>query len=391
MRARKRLLINWVYYQPIGHAIEAFRYAQEWRNANPDLEIAVALNRRSAVDLAACIPAIDTVYPIDVEEFAGGAAAYPSLERVPREWDYLFTDPRHEAPMGSDALDRCAQAFRTHIQAGLSNTGWSVPEGFPGTQRAPLALCLPASARQAADQFIRPGAATRICLVFGSGTEASRTPPMPFWRTLIRQLLAEFADLEIILLGALDPGRSITQGVTHAAIEELLAEFPQVKDGFDRGLINQLAIVERCQLFISPHTGLGFATQCVGVPWLVLSGGWASESWLNGVPIISVYPDCPRYPCDFWSPNPARPMLAECRQHRAAGAQFACLTEAALTEKLPQIIAAARALVRGELPYEVCAQRHYEAMIPRLGLRPGDPFIEGWPDSLSAEYRFKRG
>src|SRR5581483_8515069 len=172
----------------------------------------------------------------------------------------------------------------------------SVPEGFPGTQRAPLVLRLPESARQAAGTFVRPGAATRICLVFGSGTEASRTPPMSFWRALIRRLLAEFADLEIILLGALEAGRSITQGVTRAALDALLAEFPQVKDGFDRGLVNQLAIAERCQLLISPHTGLGFATQCVGLPWLVLSGGWASETWLNGVPHVSIYPDCPRYP-----------------------------------------------------------------------------------------------
>ncbi len=34
---RQRLLISWVYYQPVGHAIEAYRAALAFRNANPDL------------------------------------------------------------------------------------------------------------------------------------------------------------------------------------------------------------------------------------------------------------------------------------------------------------------------------------------------------------------
>lgn len=58
MSNRKRLLINWVYYQPVGHAIEAFRYGQAFRNCNPDLEIAIALNARSAIALGQCLPAV---------------------------------------------------------------------------------------------------------------------------------------------------------------------------------------------------------------------------------------------------------------------------------------------------------------------------------------------
>jgi hypothetical protein len=56
----QRLLINWVYYHPIGHAIEAYRVAQAFRTSNPGLEIAVALNARTAVDLAPCVPAVNT-------------------------------------------------------------------------------------------------------------------------------------------------------------------------------------------------------------------------------------------------------------------------------------------------------------------------------------------
>lgn len=51
---RGRLLINWVYYQPVGHTVEALRFAQSWRNANPELFIGLAINRRAAPELAAC-------------------------------------------------------------------------------------------------------------------------------------------------------------------------------------------------------------------------------------------------------------------------------------------------------------------------------------------------
>jgi len=105
MHTRKRLLINWVYYQPVGHAIEAYRYGQAFRNGSPDLEIAIALNARSAVELGRCLPAIDTVYPVNLEEFEQPFEGSASLDAIPQHWDYVFIDPRHDAPMGLDALD----------------------------------------------------------------------------------------------------------------------------------------------------------------------------------------------------------------------------------------------------------------------------------------------
>lgn len=52
----RRLLINWVYYH-----YRAFRMAQAFRNCDPDLEIAVAINARSGPQLASCVGAIDAI------------------------------------------------------------------------------------------------------------------------------------------------------------------------------------------------------------------------------------------------------------------------------------------------------------------------------------------
>lgn len=387
---RRHLLINWVYYQPVGHTVEALRFAQSWRNANPELWIGLAINQRAAPELASCTDAVDQLYPIDLDEFASEGQPHPSLDAIPPDWDYLFTDPRHDAPMGWEALDRCERVMRAYLQAPLRNAGWSLPAGFPGTQMTPLALKLPAAARQFAAAWLGPNPRPRICLLFGSGTEASRTPPLAFWRDLIAALTAQIAELELILLGALDPARSVTRGVGRGDLDGLLADCPTLRDGYDLGLLNQLAIAARCGLLISPHTGMGFATMAVGLPWLALSGGWGAEHWVNGVPLVSIYPECPRYPCDPWSPAAARPMLAECQAAKAAGRPFICLTQEALTPKLPDIVAAARQLLVGALPAHVCAQRHYAAMIPRLGLEPGAPFLEGWPEVLEESFHFPR-
>src|SRR5512138_928199 len=111
MSPQKKLLINWVYTHAIGHTIEALRYAQNYRNANPDLFIAVALNARGGCELARCVPAIDEVYPIHVEPFEHTEDRGPQdpwrheLEKIPPDWDYVLSDPRHASPMGFQSLD----------------------------------------------------------------------------------------------------------------------------------------------------------------------------------------------------------------------------------------------------------------------------------------------
>jgi hypothetical protein len=389
MDAKKHLLINWVYYQPIGHAIEAFRYGQAFRNRNADLDIAIALNARSAVELGQCLPAIDTVYAVDLDEFAQPSGRRISLKRIPQAWDYVFTDPRHEHPMGWDALDQFEQEFRAYIRAGAVNDGWSLGE-LPHATLSPLALRLPERAAQFAEQFLGPAQKTRISMLMGSGTEACRTPPLSFWRKLIQQLVTEFADVEIVLLGALDRQRSITKGIAQDDIDRIVQEFPQVRNTFDLGLLNQLALAERCGLHISPHTGMSFAIQCVGVPWLALSGGEAAEYIVNGVPFVSIYPDCDYYPCGRWFAPQKNPMLPECRARQANDQPLLCMTEVRLEQKLPAILAAARALINNELPYQECVRRHYAEMIPRLGKKEGEPFMEGWPDVLGEDFIFRR-
>jgi hypothetical protein len=60
------LLINWLYYPAVGHAVEALRLAVAFRAANPSLHIAALLNARTATELIACVPEIDALYTLDL-------------------------------------------------------------------------------------------------------------------------------------------------------------------------------------------------------------------------------------------------------------------------------------------------------------------------------------
>lgn len=213
---------------------------------------------------------------------------------------------------------------------------------------------------------------------------------MAFWRALIRALLAEYPAAELVLLGALRAYHH-SQGVTREDLAALAAEFPSVLNAYDVGLLNQLALAERCDLHISPHTGFSFAAQCVGTPWLALSGGEMFEYWLNGVPFASLFPRCDHYPCATWTTF-RHPMLPECIERALAGGLTRCATAEDLEARLPEILAHARALIAKERPYLDCVREYYEALRTRLAPIPrplSRPLLGHWPDVVTEAYVFE--
>lgn len=52
----QKLLINWLYFHPVGHAVEGLAAAAEYCAVNPNLEIHLVLNSRTPVELAQNCP-----------------------------------------------------------------------------------------------------------------------------------------------------------------------------------------------------------------------------------------------------------------------------------------------------------------------------------------------
>jgi hypothetical protein len=133
-------------------------------------------------------------------------------------------------------------------------------------------------------------------------------------------------------------------------------------DCLDRPILEQLAFVDACDLFVSPHTGFGCAALAVGTPWLCLSGGPWHEWLFNGVPFYSVLPDTERFPCFTWMDRP--PSLVD-----DDGPRTPSMSRARIEEDLPELLDAARLLVKRRLPYEDALARYFPRLLGAYGDR----------------------
>ena len=85
----KRLLINWVYYPPAGHVVEAIQHAHGYHAANPDLAISLLLSAdaRKALGLAEGCPWLADVYTVSLAELIRRSIDGYVSARVPAEDD----------------------------------------------------------------------------------------------------------------------------------------------------------------------------------------------------------------------------------------------------------------------------------------------------------------
>jgi hypothetical protein len=362
----RSLLINWVYFRPVGHVIEALRLASSFAVADRDLEISLLLNAESPIELAECVPEVSHVYSAEVRR------GIP--RELPREWDYVFTDPRAGAPESPD-LDRFHDAFRRWVHAKAANQGWDA-ETIPARVIRPLRLHLPERERRRAAELLPDTSGPRLSVLPAAGSQM-RMPSIEFWSALFAEFFERHSDGEIVLLGSFDKSRSFARGITRQDVQALTRRFPRVRDAFDAGLLQQLALAERCRLHISPHSGMSFAVQAVGVPWLALAGQQWYEYLLNGVPLVSVLPDCPLYPC-------YREMYDDCSKRIRRGVRTPCIEDAALMGKLPEIVSSMEALLAGAIDYRDAARAH-EAALARL---LGPESIVDWPEVIADGYVF---
>jgi hypothetical protein len=152
--------------------------------------------------------------------------------------------------------------------------------------------------------------------------------------------------------------------MTRDDVDRLAAACPRAVECFDRPLVEQLALVEACDLFLSPHTGFGAAAVSVGTPWLTISGGRWFEGFFNGVPFYSVVPDTERYPAyPGWGEQ--LPLIDA--DVDGEGPRTPSMSHARVKEALPEIVEGARLLVEGRLSYEQALELYFSRLVDALG------------------------
>ncbi len=341
-----RLLVNFWYAHPVGHAIEALRYCLGYHLADPELRVSVALNAATPVELAGCCPFVDEAYSVGYTDFLGRAGdPDAALAEVPPDWDYVLDDDRSRQPaqLEFEGVRRYYQAAHRHFSPRIHHgtTGHEPPAYQPHGQ---LRLQLPARRE-------RPGPIAIAVMPAGS-SEPWRYPSAASWQRILGALREELPEAVFCFVGKLERDERTSTSWTREQFESL-------GDGIwavDEPLLDQLALVEACDLFLSPHTGFGCAAVSVGTPWLTLSGGPWHEWFFNGVPFHSVLPDTSRYPA-FTQMGDQPDTVDDDGEPRTPS-----MTRARIEEDLPELVEAARALVERRMSYE----QSLRAYFPRL-------------------------
>ena len=374
----ERVLVNFFYAQPVGHAVEALHYCLGHHAADPEREIAVALNADTAVGLAGYCPFVSASYAIEHPFVDPGVDSRARLAHVPREWDWVLDDFRRwqdvQLALFPGMRDYYA-ASDEHLVArhGRSVVGAARP-GYLRHQR--LRLALPAAAREAAAARMAEDGSWIAVMPAGS-SERALYPSVASWRLILDALRTALPGVRFALVGRLRRDRRSSTSLSAAEHAELLAHEARPVDCFDVDLAEQLAVVEACDVFLAPHTGFGLAALAVGTPWLALSGGRWFEYFFNRVPFRSIVPDTARYPC-FSQFDPVA-----VTDDDADGPRTPSMSRARIRDELEAIAAAAVELTAGTLAYEDALADYFAAL---LRAHHGDASAIWSIDGVHADY-----
>ena len=346
----RTLLLNWVYYRPVGHAAEALKVAKGYADANPGLRVSLLLNAETPVELAEACPWIERAYAIDTRDVAALEGATPSLRAVPCEWDYVATDER--VVTSPFPFWPYLAAFHGVADAYFKARIWKGPrfgrpyEGAPAYRpNATVRLELPEPARRFAARYAHDG--PRIAVLPAGSKDQRVSPPLSWWTRLLRAVRAEVPGARVYVTGvsASAGGRTATAIYPRTALDRLFRASPNAVDCYDIGLWNQLALLEQCDMLIAPHSGFAFLAPCVGTPWLAISGSMWIESFFNDVPFYSMLPSCPLYPC-------VGRMKDACTRRLERDRSVLCMDPRQLTPRIPEVLAAMRLLLDPAFTYD---------------------------------------
>ena len=176
-----RILLNWVYYHPVGHAVEAFKTAKGLWNANRNAKVHLLLNSRTPVELAEACNWIDRAYAIDLDQCVLDGESASCLQGIPTDWDFVVHDHRATcSPFQlSDPLRTFHNLAARRFQARLWKGGHHELShaGAPGYQpNSTIRMRVPESGREFV-RTLQPARVNITILLAGSSPEPAGFRP----------------------------------------------------------------------------------------------------------------------------------------------------------------------------------------------------------------------
>lgn len=376
--ARERLLINWVYCRPVGHVVEALKRTRGFYLANRDKDVYLLLNSASPTELAESCPWIKKIYPVDVNEVYRYGEKAECLRVIPKVWDYIVHDDRTLSfKKGWDEKELIrAQAILQRLlkarmgQCYINGEGRLSRNILPYRSNPKVTLPIPERARRFVKRYRHNG--PTICVMLGGSAGGIQSPTVEMWLRICTALSDAIPNLKFYFTGVSRGrgGRTSTTGFTMKDVGYLTKQLPDAEAAYDIGLWNQLALMEKCDIFMSPHTGFAFLAPLVGTPWLALSNCRWSEYIFNDLKFYSVLPECGYYPALGDSKKGCGWLLAHDRK-------ALCMTNRMLARKIPEIVHGAELLLDPKFTYRRALTLHLE----KIRKPPYDPkrftFLDG--------------
>jgi hypothetical protein len=356
---KKKLLLNWVYYRPVGHAIEALKMAKGYALANKDVDVYLLLNADTPVELAKACPWIKKTYAVSLKEVFEDGKEASCLKKIPKKWDYISTDNRaqHLAKGRDwDELVKTQEILNTILTAKIAkvyveNNGMHEESILPIVANPKIILPVPEKATAFAKKFNHRG--PTIAVMLGGSAGLKQSPSVEMWLKICQALYKSIPKLKIYFTGVSKSvdGKTSTAGFTIKDVNFLISKLPNAESIYDVGLWNQIAFIKRCDIFLSPHTGFGFIPPLVGTKWLEIGTCPWPAYFLNDLPFYSVLPNCGSYPSK-------RNKEAGCGKLLAEGKQSLCVSDELLKKKIPDIVKGASLLLDKEFTYEEALKLH---------------------------------
>ena len=301
---KKRLLLNFVYWMPVGHVIEAIKYAKGFADSNKNLEIYVALNSASTPELAKSCSWIKEVYSVNVEEIWKNGEKAKSFIAIPKKWDYIVSDNRSKKLANSGyeqklnnyykLAQKCFVASWKGYTKSYYNEG--LPKELGYVPNSKVILKIPQNAQNYVKKILREDK-FRITILLAGSANIGEYPSIESWIYMLNQIKKVYPEVTFYITGVSKSrnGRTSTNAYSNKDILKLFAEVDAV-NCYNIGLWNQIALIKKSDIFFSPHTGFAFLAMCVDTPWLTLSGGNWPEYIFNDVSFYSVLPKTKEYP-----------------------------------------------------------------------------------------------
>ena len=350
---KNKLLLNWLYYRPVGHVVEALKRTKGYYDANKGIELYLLLNADSPIELAEACHWVKKVYPVSLQEIWKQGEKAKSLKAVPQTWDYVIHDERiKHFRRGWDEknLIKAQLTLQKHLKARIKE-GYTDKHILPYKPNPKITLPIPAKAREFIKRHEHSGPA--ISVMLGGSAGDTQSPSVETWLKICKALFEEIPNLKIYFTGVTRSinGRTNTIDFSLDDVKYLENHLPNAESAYNIGLWNQLALIQKCNIFLSPHTGFGFLPPLVGTPWLALSNCRWPEYIFNGIKFYSVLPECGSYPALEDTKHGCGRLLAQ--NKRAL-----CMTDKLLTKKIPEIIRAAKLLLDPDFTYKKAVQLH---------------------------------